>query len=162
MVLPPKLLKVYREECNFYSSTVSRIDQKILNEFIREGYFERYLNKNRKCYREKHDLLLQELKAFDEKFYVTGEHAGLHLLLHCRSDEVSEKELVERAKKAGVKVYSFLDVMIQQQAMENDFDKNDFKASLQNDTHPILILGYGGLTKEEIKEGLDRLKEAWL
>ena len=54
MVLPPLLLKRYRESCSFYSSTVSRIDQRILNEFIRDGYFERYLNKTRKLYREKH------------------------------------------------------------------------------------------------------------
>ena len=38
--------------------------QRILNEFIREGYFERYLNKMRKVYKEKHDLLLELLQPF--------------------------------------------------------------------------------------------------
>ena len=41
MVLPETLLEVYRRDCSFYSCTVSRIDQRILNEFIRDGYFER-------------------------------------------------------------------------------------------------------------------------
>ncbi len=45
MVLPLDLLKIYKENCGFYASTVSRIDQRILNEFIKDGYFERYLNK---------------------------------------------------------------------------------------------------------------------
>ena len=48
MVLPYPLLERYRSECGFYSCTVSRIDQTILNEFIQDGYFERYLNKMRK------------------------------------------------------------------------------------------------------------------
>ena len=37
MVLPPALLKRYEKECAFFSSTVSRIDQTVLNEFIRSG-----------------------------------------------------------------------------------------------------------------------------
>ena len=45
MVLPPALLKRYEKECAFFSSTVSRIDQTILNEFIQSGAFERHLNK---------------------------------------------------------------------------------------------------------------------
>ena len=31
MVLPETLLEVYRRDCSFYSCTVSRIDQRILN-----------------------------------------------------------------------------------------------------------------------------------
>lgn len=61
MVLPLDLLKIYKENCGFYASTVSRIDQRILNEFIKDGYFERYLNKMRKVYRERHDFLLSKL-----------------------------------------------------------------------------------------------------
>ena len=58
MVLPLPLLRVYEEKCSFYSTTVSRIDQRILNEFIGNGHFERHLNRMRKIYREKHDRLL--------------------------------------------------------------------------------------------------------
>ena len=47
MVLPMKLVETYERKCAFYSTTVSRIEQKILDEFIREGYFERHLNKMR-------------------------------------------------------------------------------------------------------------------
>lgn len=64
MVLPEVLLEKYRRELFFYSCTVSRIDQSILNEFIRDGYFERHLNRMRKIYRAKHELLLEELRPF--------------------------------------------------------------------------------------------------
>lgn len=148
MVLPPALLEKYRAECNFYSSTVSRIDQRILNEFIRDGYFERYLNKARKIYREKHDILLQELKPFQKKFKISGEHAGLHLLLTTKDDRFTEAELVHLAAEAGVKVYALSDAYVGE--CENS------KA-----TAPTVILGYAGLKKEQIVEGIAKLKQAW-
>ena len=66
MVLPETLLEMYRRDCSFYSCTVSRIDQRILNEFIRDGYFERHLNKMRMRYRAKHDQLLEGLAPFQK------------------------------------------------------------------------------------------------
>lgn len=81
MVLPKPLLEIYERECSFYSCTVSRIDQSILNVFIGEGYFERHLNKMRKIYRGKHELLLECLGELREEFAIAGENAGLHLLL---------------------------------------------------------------------------------
>ncbi len=147
MVLPPCLLQRYRKECYFYSSTVSRIDQRILNEFIKDGYFERYLNKTRKIYREKHDLLLQELKPFLKRFQITGEDAGLHLLLSLQDGSASEQELVRRAKENGVRVYAFSDALV---------------AESEKAENPTVILGYGGLSKEQILEGIARLKQVWL
>ncbi len=149
MVLPPTLLEKYRKECNFYSSTVSRIDQRILNEFIRDGYFERYLNKARKIYREKHDVLLQELKPFQKKFKISGENAGLHLLLTAKDDRLTETELVRRAAEVGVKVYALSDAFIGEKESANV-------------NAPTVILGYAGLKKEQIIEGIAKLKQAWL
>ncbi len=149
MVLPPLLMRRYRECCSFYASTVSRIDQRILNEFIRDGYFERYLNKTRKLYREKHDILLQELKPFRKKFQVSGENAGLHLVLTSRDKKHTEENLIGRAAECGVKVYGMSDALIEE-------DAQGFLAERK------LILGYGGLKTEEIKDGMAKLKQAWL
>lgn len=147
MVLPPKLLKRYREECCFYSSTVSRIDQRILNEFIRDGYFERYLNKTRKLYREKHELLLQELAPFTKKFQISGENAGLHLVLTCRDKGIKEEELVKRAAECGVRVYGMSDA---------------FVGEVPAGRAASLLIGYGGLKKPEILAGIEKLKQALL
>ena len=62
MILPPELLTRYREKCWFFSSTVSRIDQRILNEFMKNGHFERHLNRMRSLYRARHDELLSRLR----------------------------------------------------------------------------------------------------
>lgn len=146
MVLPKSLLHKYKEECSFYSTTVSRIDQKILEEFIRGGYFERYLNKMRKHYRGKHDLLLEELEVFRKQFRIQGENAGHHLLLEAK-DKITEKELLQRAEREGVKVYGLSEAFV------DGGDNMDGK---------IVILGYGGLSQEEIKQGINCLKKAWL
>lgn len=144
MVLPQALLERYRKDCSFYSCTVSRIDQRILNEFIRDGYFERHLNKMRKIYRSKHELLLQCLEPFKNSFVISGENTGLHLILTAR-DNVTEEELLEKAEGVGVKVYGLSESMV--------------KASERKAT---VLLGFGGLTSEQIAEGMKRLGKAWL
>ena len=111
MVLPETLLEVYRRDCSFYSCTVSRIDQRILNEFIRDGYFERHLNKMRMRYRAKHDQLLEGLEPFQKKFRISGEDAGLHLLLTAKGN-VTEKELLDAAAAENVKVYGMSENMV--------------------------------------------------
>lgn len=145
MVLPYPLLERYRKECGFFSSTVSRIDQTILNEFIQDGYFERYLNKMRKQYRMKHDLLLSELKPFGKAFTISGSNAGLHVILTDRRGR-GEEELARAAEEVGVKVYRM----------------RDFRMVQTDDAAAMLILGYGALSPEDIREGLALLKEAWL
>ena len=144
MVLPYPLLERYRRECGFFSSTVSRIDQTILNEFINDGYFERYLNKMRKLYRTKHDLVLGELRDFEKDFTVSGENAGLHVLL---TDKRGRKEeaLEQAAAKEDVKVYGM----------------GAFYMEKEQGIPATMILGYGGLALEEIETGISLLKKVW-
>lgn len=150
LVLPPKLLAVYRKECSFYSCTVSRIDQSILNVFIRDGYFERHLNKMRKIYRGKHDMLLELLGPFREEFQITGENAGLHFLLTSKSG-MSERSLVELAAAQGVKVYGLSQWI-------SDETKAAETAARKNGT---VLLGFGGMSEMELCEGVEKLKDAW-
>lgn len=144
MVLPKKLLKFYKENLSFYSSTVSRIDQTILNEFIRDGYFERYLNKMRKVYKNKHDLIVSECKKLEDRFELYGENAGLHILLRSKKGK-TERELIQSAGTRGIKVYGLSDAYISGQKPETN----------------TVILGYGGLSEEEIRNGMEKLREAW-
>lgn len=71
LVLPPSLLERYEERGRFYSSTVSRVDQRILAMFIGGGYFERHLNRWREIYKGKHDLLLASLKPLEKEFEIS-------------------------------------------------------------------------------------------
>ena len=145
MVLPQVLMERYHRHCYFYSSTVSRIDQRTLDEFIRDGYFERHLNKMRKFYRAKHELMLQCLEPFAECFKLSGENAGLHLLL-TSTIGATEEELIKKAREHQVKVYGLSDSLIRE---------------LPESAGTVLV-GFGGLTQEQIIEGIEQLKKAWL
>ena len=82
MVLPEtSAFRIPGRKGRFYSSTVSRVDQRILANFISGGYFERHLNRMREIYKGKHDVLLGALKPLEKRFEIKGEYAGLHVLL---------------------------------------------------------------------------------
>ena len=105
-----------------------------------------YLNKMRKIYREKHDLLLEGLGRTG--LTVTGENAGIHLLVTGRKGQ-TEEMLVEAAGRAGVKVYGL-----------SQFRLEAAIPGLPSDPGTVL-LGYAARTPEEIREGVSRLQKAW-
>ncbi len=146
MVLPESLLALYRKKAGFYASTVSRIDQNILTHFITEGYYERHLNRMRAVYKGKHDTLLNGLKELEPVFDIQGEYAGIHVLLTHKKG-MPEKQLVETAAKAGVRVYGMSDFVIGE-------GKNRFPSTV--------ILGYASLKEKEIIQGCRRLVQAWM
>ncbi len=148
MVLPMALLAQYKERCGFYTSTVSRIDQAILNAFIKDGYFERYLNKMRKYYRQKQEMLLAALSDWGKDFSVSGEEAGLHLLLSDKRGR-SEKKLWQQAMDAGVRTYPLSDFLPAE------------KKSAADKRPGTLLLGFGGLAPHQMQEGMERLRMAW-
>ena len=142
-----QLMEKYRENCGFYASTVSRIDQRILNEFIKSGSFERYLNKMRKIYREKHDFLLEQLRGMERDFVVSGENAGLHVLLKSKRG-ITEQALIGAALREKIRIYGLSD------ALAGDVPGSERYEGM-------ILLGYGALSKEEIRRGVERLKGAW-
>lgn len=145
MVLPQKLMHRFDETCSYLSSTVSRIDQAVLNEFIANGHFERYLNKMRKIYRQKRDLMLELLEPFRTRFDIRGEDAGLHMVLKLKSNDPSEvDDLLQKARACNCKVYSVSDSLIEAEEVN------------------MILLGYGGFEEKKLREGIERLKKAWL
>ena len=143
MVLPQRLLARYWERCPFFSSTVSRIDQSVLNVFIRDGAFERHLNKMRKIYKSRHDTLLACCRKYLKDVTISGENGGLHMIMHCHGDQ-TEEELLRLAGEKGVRLYGMSDTYI---------------GRLPENWQPALILGYAGLKESEIETGIRILSD---
>lgn len=145
LILPPSLLPSYQRICGHYSCTVSRLDQAILSRFLSEGYFEKHLNRMRKIYRRKHDLVLSCLQPLLEQYglRIRGENAGLHLVLELPSQGPSEEELIHRAAQAGIRLYG-----LRQHYLHDIYQ-------------PIsaVLLGYSNLSEEEIKKGICRMAD---
>lgn len=142
LILPQELLEAYHQYLGHYSCTVSRLDQGILTRFLAEGYFEKHVNRMRKIYRGKHDLVLDQLKPLVQKGYlqIQGENAGLHLVLHLQK-ELTETQLIAEAAKQGLKLYGMKKHYLHPADRANE----------------SILFGYSNLTESEITEGIRRL-----
>lgn len=144
MVLPDELLVRFKKKISFYSQTVSKMDQMIVDEFIKEGYFERHLNKMRSVYRAKHDLVLFMLKEYKDKIHISGENSGLHILVTV-NNSMSEEKLIAMAREEGVCIHGLSEYYI------------DKKHILKG----TVLIGFASLSMEEIEDGIKKLKKAW-
>lgn len=144
MALPKKLMRYYQSRYPF-AVTISKVDQKIVELFLRNGHYERHLNRMRRLYKNKHDWILRWVKEeMSEICSCFGEHAGIHLLLRFHNG-ISEDEAVERAKSAGIRVYGLSEFFVQE----------------KKETEAVVLIGYATLTEEETKEALQILSRIW-
>lgn len=106
IVLPEALMERYLSYYHRYNSQVSPLHQLALADFIREGYYERHINRLRTVYRKKQAALLSAIdQVFGNQISVSGGGAGIHLLLNVKSP-LSQEELIERAETVGIRFYS--------------------------------------------------------
>lgn len=144
-VLPERLLAAGAETLNRFEQTVSRLDQRTLQLFMESGEWHRHIRRMRKIYKKKHDGLLAAIKeVMGRHVGITGHNAGLHIAVQVNSGQNAD-ELVRIAEQAGVKVYSTTGNWMAEQQ--------------QGD--PIILLGFGGVSEEQIVEGINLLYRAW-
>ena len=146
LVLPDALMARYHERFSLYSSTVPSFDQHTLAAFMRTGGFERHISRSRKVYQARRDALMTALdrELADLPHEVSRSEAGLHLLLHMRNGML-ERELIERAHAAGVRVYGL----------------SAYYTPPVKPPKATLVLGYAGLTEQQINEAAALLRQAW-
>lgn len=90
-------------------------------------------------------MLLSAVKEMIPDVRISGENAGVHLLLHFR-DGRSEKELIQRAAEKGVKVYGLSEYYVDGKEKEGE---------------TVILLGYANMNEENIREAVKLLGEAW-
>lgn len=142
MVLPKHLSDCFYSRFGFYTSTVPTGQQLAVRAFMESGEFERHLNRMRRVYKKKHDRLMNELRKRPWVLAVRGENAGLHLVVDVDTS-YTEEALVAALFAEGVRVYGLNDYRIGEK---------------QNDT-VTLLLGFGGLSEEQIIRGLEVMDE---
>jgi len=145
LVLPKKLLPTYEARFDTNFQPVSRILQKSLEIFIREGLWEKHLRKMRVLYKKKQDLLLSAIaEVFEGKVTVIGAEAGLHILLEVHTSK-EEAELIQRAEVAGIRLKNTTHNWI----------------NPPKDKDPVIFIGFAGMPLEIIPEGIKALKKCW-
>ena len=105
MVLPRPLAERFREKLGFYACTVSSFEQLALAKFIREGYFEKHLNRMRNHYRAQKARILQQLRSSSiaPSLAIHRENEGLHFLLEVHG-ALEDSALIRCARARGLRI----------------------------------------------------------
>lgn len=140
-VLPKNLIALYHKKTNIEGGTVPRHTQYMLARFMNEGHFERHLNRMRKIYRTKRDIILEQLKKYPETFSISGELTGMHFILNVHNG-LSLEECIRRIEACNIDI--------------KPLSHYRFK---QTDEKPHFVLGFGGINIEDAKTHINSLIE---
>ena len=133
MVLPFDLVEKYNKIFKFFICPVSIMVQKMLTTFIEIGEFEKHLNRMRKIYSKKRQLLIDMLSERKD-ITIRGADAGLHVVLEYPKN-YSEEYIVKKAKEKKIKV----------DGLSSYGTKREI---------PSILLGFATLSEEKLKEGV--------
>ncbi|WP_409175776.1 PLP-dependent aminotransferase family protein [Brevibacillus fortis] len=141
LVLPKALVASYQQAKWLSDLHAPSIDQLALGVFIEEGHLEKYVNRVKKLYKKRRQCLIDALQlAFGDGIRIWGEAAGLHIVAAFPTVRFTP-DVLAALEQAGVRVYPVEEHAI---VKGNHTDK--------------IILGYGNTTKEQIVEGVMRIK----
>uniref|UniRef100_C6E901 Transcriptional regulator, GntR family n=1 Tax=Geobacter sp. (strain M21) TaxID=443144 RepID=C6E901_GEOSM len=144
LVLPYPLISSYRQLFRDYACSVSLLEQATLARFMEQGHWDRHLRRMRTLYQKKHDAMLRAVEIrFGSKALVLGQGAGLHMVLELSGHDLSETELISRARSKGIELFPY-------------------SATLAEDgSCSRVVLGFGGLKPDVIDRGVELLSQAW-
>ena len=143
MVLPPDLLREYRE---YYANFMQYSNSLILftlHYFIEGGEYARHVKKMNHQYERRRKLLIADLRQrFRDEIKIEDVLAGLHFLAHFQTEK-SYREIEERALQLKLEIYSMRRFML--------------KKNVNKENSISLVVGFANLKEENITEVVERL-----
>lgn len=142
LALPPALVAPFHAAKALADTGTGGLEQRTIAAFLRDGHFDRHVRRVRARNSERRDALVEALhERVAERVEVLGANAGLHVMLRLRDVPLArEAELIAAAERAGVRVYS--PVL--------------FYQAPRHRPEAELVLGYGSLAPDQIREGIAR------
>lgn len=146
MVLPPSLLGAFEQKMTCYSCPVSAFVQFTLAKFMRDGFFEKHINRMRNYYRNLRNSLISEMQKSGLMRFceIQEEEAGLHFLLKIKNGKSGE-EIKKSLANQGIKI-----------SLLSDFFYGEQKSE------PIFVINYSALKKENLSRTVEKMKKAVL
>src|SRR5690606_7065364 len=138
LIVPERLTEPLAALKFLSDGQTTTFDQEVLTDFISGGHFERHLRRSRMRNAERRETLLAALAgAFGDDVAISGENAGLHVVLWPRGLDMAQLDtVVSAALDRGVGVYPVTPYYI------------------RKPERPGLMLGYACLTAMEIRDGV--------
>lgn len=139
MVLPKEIMKKYDIYFTGYSSSCSTFIQKTLAEFMKQGYFEKHINKMRTIYGKKYEICENLLSKIPEIEINTSESGNSFLLKI--SQLKNTNKFLEDCKKANIRIQTV--------------DEFSYKKIAK----PEFLFGFAKIKTEDITNGINLLKK---
>ena len=135
VVLPEELVEPLTRAKWLVDRQTPVLEQAALADFMREGHLERHIRRMRRLYGRRREVLVEAIeKSFGKQAHISGDAAGMHLLVRFENSDS-----VERAKQNRV----------------------DIRACrvwyLDKPSPNELVLGFSDLGERTIREGIRRL-----
>ena len=142
MVLPANLMAEFQRRLGFYSCTVPSFEQYTLARFLSRGYFEKHINRMRKQYKSRRNLVISFLNRcpFADRLTILEQDAGLHFLLKVDT-ALTDEELTTRLARVGIRVQALSEFY--HDAAEN---------------RRCLVINYSGIQESALEQALDAAK----
>ena len=144
MILPKALINKYISTANFFSNTSSNLEQYTLARFIKDGYFDRHLNRTRKYYSQHGELLVSIINntpGFPVKEIYSVE-SGTHILVKLKT-KMSDEEIKAKAREIGINVCCL----------------SEFCIGNSDNYQHTLVLNYSSMSEETMRENIKLLGE---
>lgn len=143
MILPAGLQERFNQFNKEQKSTVSRIEQRVVAEFMESGLYAKHIAKMRTLYRKKREKLLTCIKELlGDEFKIIGESAGLHIILQLPA-WLDEKRAIQLATQASIAI-------------------DPISSSYQTKkVERYVMVGYGAIPLDKIEEGVHLLARVW-
>lgn len=141
IVLPKKLVAIYKDIFHFSFSGVPLDMQKSLELFIKEGFWDKHIRKMRTLNKKKHDLMKKAIKEYlKNSVEIIREGSGLAILIKAKV-EIDWKKLDIFLEENSIKIYS----------TTCDTNLND----------NTLYLGFGCFKEDEISIAVESFAKQW-
>ncbi|WP_199617679.1 MocR-like pyridoxine biosynthesis transcription factor PdxR [Paenibacillus alkalitolerans] len=141
LVLPPQLADTVirtKADLNLFAPTIA---QHALAKFIKDGHFDRHVQRMKQVYKRRRGVLAEALKRhFGDGVDIRGDEAGMHLQASFEEGRCARLKW-EEAEAFGVRLNSLEDYALG-----------------KGRHHHQVVLGYGKLDDKEIAEGVARLR----
>lgn len=111
-IFPDRWMPIVSDIKDMLEREVPVLEQKVITDFLLEGYMERHLRKSHKLYaHRRQELIIALTKQFGSRVSMGRESSGMNLLVELNLDK-SEEEVIAAAKRANLPLVSTRDYYI--------------------------------------------------
>ncbi len=140
MILPLNVSAIYNKRYISYSNTIPTFEQKVLADFIKNGFYIRHINKIKTIYRKKRELIISILEKYPYLFKIYYKNNYLSLIV----------DIIPKINFSEIK----------NEFINNRIDiafLSDYYFNKESNNH--LIIGYSGININNIEESIKKVIE---